>query len=472
MVANNQQQVSSQIASKLGKGQKTDRGLVQMISDKAAHGISDIQAAMTFKLEDFIVDKIGEALDSTLEKVEHKIGQTFDTAVDSASLAATNELAYMRSHPKVNPNFGSSFFAGMAEGSSGMNESEQANALHQARTTSRTGIDGNKLNPNIGSPDRSGVADNNFATDGWGAGDTFSRQSMPEDDGSAAGPENAETGESNFQPYEPEAEQPLATSETLKADIQQKRKEIVTGRHASDEKKSGAGVAMAHSISGTIHERSQYQKILKKDQENLATKRAAAIAGGQTVKGGSFKQGIMRRVAIRLGLRVVDRYANAIGRKLQKNIRELNFWGMYFALGFAVIKDLIDAGELLYGDAGLTGMVANGVLSIIITAILFAQGTFLRRQILKLLFYGYKYVICWLLEWIPIIEFFPAATVGILLMIYDAYQIRRKQLAALKALEEQVKAIQKLERRGKEIPEAKLQKLSRKLDDINKIANS
>jgi hypothetical protein len=471
MVANNQQQVSGQIASKLGKGQKTDRGLVQMISDKAAHGISDIQAAMTFRLEDFIVDKIGEALDSTLEKVEHKIGQTFDTAVDSASLAATNELAYMRSHPKVNPNFGSSFFAGMAEGTSGMNESEQANALHQARTASRTGIDGNKLNPNIRNPNRSGVADNNFATDGWDTGDTFSNQAIPTRNTSVAGPAETETAESNFQPYEPEVEEPLATSETLKADIQQKRKEILGGK-AAGEKKTGMGAEIAGSISGTIHERSQYQKILKKDQENLATKRAAAIAGGQTVTGGSFKQGIMRRVAIRLGLRVVDRYASAIGRKLQKNIKELNFWGMYYALGFAVIKDLIDAGQLLYGDAGLTGMVATGVLSIIISYILFAQGTFLRRQILKLLFYGYKYVICWLLEWIPIIGFFPASTVGILLMIYDAYQIRRKQLAALKALEEQVKAIQKLERRGKEIPEAKLQKLSRKLDDINKIANS
>ncbi|EKD76206.1 MAG: hypothetical protein ACD_43C00192G0003 [uncultured bacterium] len=259
---------------------------------------------------------------------------------------------------------------------------------------------------------------------------------------------------------EDEEQQPgMQDLEQLQQDISNQMGQI-HGRTA----KANVYEKMQHSgVNAKIHTRKMHSKLLKADAAHQKQKNLAA--GGS----GSVTQTLQRKAMYYMGLKKLQQYGDKIGGKLKENIKTGKFTYFMIALIIGIAKDLLDWLEIIYGDPGITGSIINIFLSVILTVILFGEGTWFKRWIIKKLF-G-KIIIVMISEFIPVWDYFPTYTIGILLMGYQNYIEIRKQSRALKELENEVKVEIKRASKSGTINERHLAKIQGRLDKLKKMAD-
>lgn len=209
---------------------------------------------------------------------------------------------------------------------------------------------------------------------------------------------------------------------------------------------------LTRTVRGARHKRHVYRKL---------------VAAGETQQ-----KGIQHRLMYLLGIGAMDRFGEAIGEKIQHNVRTGSFRGFVLALYLAIAKDLLD----LIDTATFATVVAKIViiflqllLSAIIGAILFGQGTYFKRKIIKKLF-G-RMIMVAIAGLVPGLNVFPEYTIGILLMKASIDKSIHKQKKAYEELQEQMNALRRLQRSGREIDPRRIAKIRAKLETLKKIAN-
>ncbi len=192
----------------------------------------------------------------------------------------------------------------------------------------------------------------------------------------------------------------------------------------------------------------------------------------QTAEISGEPHGLRQRMLYRLGLRAVDNYAEQLGEKLKHNIKTGSFKHFLLALWLGVTKDLLD----LFDTALIETLVAKVIffliqvgLSAILTGILWGEGTYFKRKLIKK-FFG-RMIITFIVGAIPGLNIFPEYTIAILFMEQSSRKSVAKQKDALKALQEKVKKLRALERSGKEISVHQVAKIHSELDELSRIAN-
>jgi hypothetical protein len=213
------------------------------------------------------------------------------------------------------------------------------------------------------------------------------------------------------------------------------------------------------------HTRQQHQALLKSDAAYLKQK---DIATGGT--GGGIKQSLQRKAMYYMGLKVLQKYGEQVGSKLKANIKSGKFSSFFIVLILAIVKDAIDLASVLYLDPGLTGMILNIFISIILTVVLLGEGVWFKRWFIKR--FLWKLILGLIFEEIPYLEWFPTYTVSILLMGAQHYQAYKKQKAALKELEGEVKGELRKAAHSQTVNIRHVEKIERKLHRLKKTADA
>lgn len=160
-------------------------------------------------------------------------------------------------------------------------------------------------------------------------------------------------------------------------------------------------------------------------------------------------QGLSSNAALTSALRQTQQLGQNIGEKLRNNIKTGKFNAFVIALACAVVKDILD----LFDSATFATIIAKILfllaatfITAIITAILVGQGTYFKRKLIKK--YLGKLIASFILGFIPVLNIYPEYTIAVLMMEIDSVKNIRKQRAALKDLEKQMKALRKTRRSG------------------------
>ncbi|MBU0545826.1 hypothetical protein KKA13_01055 [Patescibacteria group bacterium] len=124
------------------------------------------------------------------------------------------------------------------------------------------------------------------------------------------------------------------------------------------------------------------------------------------------------------------------GRELNARIKSGAF--TYFII--AIILSLVTDGWNIieeFLDAGAISTIISIFLDAVMFALLWGEGTWFKRQIIKMLIW--PLIAAVVIEFIPIINAFPSYTVGVLLMETEALKELKKNKGALKLLTENLR---------------------------------
>lgn len=216
------------------------------------------------------------------------------------------------------------------------------------------------------------------------------------------------------------------------------------------------------------HQSHNYRELLAQDK---------AVRQHQSGGAEDPHQSISRRLAYAVGLKAVDKFAEHLGEHVKENIKTGQFKNFLIALLLSMARDL-PKGVLTMigwavGDPGviatMIGSILNLMISALLAVVLFGEGTWFKRYLIKR-FFG-KMIIAFIAGFIPGFAYFPFYTVSIIIMKLQNDAAMRRQKKALAAIQEQIKELRKLQRRGKNVNPRKIAKIKAKLEELKKVAD-
>lgn len=160
----------------------------------------------------------------------------------------------------------------------------------------------------------------------------------------------------------------------------------------------------------------------------------------------------------------------AIGEKLKHNIKTGKFSSFFIALVLALTKDILEPIGLLFGDPGLVGAALSIFIGGLLTALLFSEGVWFRRWLVKK-FLG-KAIIAFIASLIPVVNIaFPEYTVGVLLMGYDNNKAVRRMIHVLAEHNRSMKMFERIAKLGGHGKDQQLAKAKAQLNQTRAIAD-
>lgn len=185
------------------------------------------------------------------------------------------------------------------------------------------------------------------------------------------------------------------------------------------------------NVAAKMAEKNGENRQLTKDdadsrQPDNAKKNKTDLENNQTIinpqeQGNAAVDMIKRIYAAKLNLRdFTHKIAEAMGSELKKGIEENKFSFFLFSMFLAIIKDILDMGDILIISALFTAC-----FKITLTGTLFfvtPMGHLWKR--FKNIFW--KILILWCWDFIPIIGFLPVTTLSLLLLKHDLDKERKK----------------------------------------------
>lgn len=173
----------------------------------------------------------------------------------------------------------------------------------------------------------------------------------------------------------------------------------------------------------------------------LAAERNRRTAYGQPDASGQ------QQAAYGHGLNLVANEGAKLGGQLKQNIKTGKFSSFFLCLILALIKDIVEPIAVFYFDPGITGWVLSVFIGALLTALLFGEGTWFRRWLIKK-FIG-KAMVAVIVGLIPGVNIvFPEYTVGVLLMGYDNFKALQGLKNTLAELEHNMGKFKKLAASG------------------------
>lgn len=437
-------QLNQAIAEKLHTaGLPLNPELVNKISAQAAQHIEAKKSMAAAGVEDILTKQFEKLFDRPIDALAQQVIQALQHDVQHASLPAIAELASNRQHFAKNifrPSAGSmsptqkqEFVAGMSEGIGEMPTLEQIETAQP----------------------RSFPTESEPTT-------TRPLTELPEPTEFGEPATSAKPSEQVKQPSEqkvPSIEQRLGVAE---ADTRQRYEHVV----AETPDDLLARASNWYEGSASLKKKAQFHEY--RGKKHLAQKIYTA-RGGEGGAGGYVERAFYRAVLGKLGEK-----AEHVGRKINQNIKEGKFSSFYIALILAVVKDVIDGLEAPEDGASIIAPILSFVLFLVLTYILWGEGTYFKVKIIKKLFAAQ--ITMFIAELIPVLNVFPWYTISILLMEYYALTsiakqktLLLRQLVLLKKIKLQMR-IYRLVNRDKELNPRQIRTIESELLAIEKAA--